>query len=99
LHYLKQALPENNCEHTIAVTRHVPTILNYPEKYKGNILIAAFAVELSDLIMDSDIDFWIFGHHHQNSYDFTTGKTRLLSCRLGYVEHNEHIGFLGIKKN
>ena len=97
LHYLKQELLENNCEQTIVVTHHVPTMLNYPEEYKGSILNAAFAVELYDLIMDSDIDYWIFGHHHQNSSDFTIGKTRLLTCQLGYVELNEHIGFLNGK--
>lgn len=93
LHYLKQELFENNCEQTIVVTHHVPTMLNYPEKYRGSILNAAFAVELYDLIMDSKIDFWIFGHHHKNCCDFTIGRTRLLTSQLGYVEFNEHIGF------
>jgi predicted phosphohydrolase len=97
LHYLKQEILENNCEQTIVVTHHVPTMLNYPEKYKGSFLNAAFAVELYDLIVDSNIDFWVFGHHHQNSCDFNIGKTRLLSCQLGYVELNEHMGFSGSK--
>ena len=94
---LKQELAKNNCEQTIVVTHHVPTMLNYPEKYNGSILNAAFAVELHDLITDSDIDCWIFGHHHQNGSDFTIGKTKLLTCQLGYVEFNEHIGFLSNK--
>ncbi|WP_347839565.1 metallophosphoesterase [uncultured Draconibacterium sp.] len=93
LNYLKQELSKNNCEQTIVVTHHVPTMLNYPEKYKGSSLNAAFAVELHDLIVDSDIDFWIFGHHHQNGSDFAIEKTKLLTCQLGYVEFNEHIGF------
>ena len=97
LHYLKQELLENNCEKTIVVTHHVPTLLNYPEEYKGSFLNSAFAVELYDLIMDSDIDYWIYGHHHKNSSDFMIGKTRLLTCQLGYVELNEHIGFLNGK--
>ncbi len=97
LHYLKQELPQNTCEQTIVVTHHVPTMLNYPAKYKGSLINAAFTVELYDLIVDSDIDFWIFGHHHQNNCDFTIGKTRLLSSQLGYVELNEHVGFSGAK--
>ena len=97
LNYLKQEILENNCVQTIVVTHHVPTMLNYPEKYKGSILNAAFTVELYDLIVDSDIDFWVFGHHHQNNCDFTVGKTRLLSCQLGYVELNEHMDFSGSK--
>ena len=42
LRYLKQELPENNCEQSIVVTHHVPTMLNYPEKYKGSILKCGF---------------------------------------------------------
>ncbi len=76
------------------VTHHVPTMLNYPEKYKGSILNAAFAVEFHDLIVDLDIDCWIFGHYHQNGCDFTIGKTKLLTCQHGYIEFNEHVGSL-----
>ena len=71
----------------------MPTLFNYPEKYKGTTINEAFAVELFDLIEDSNIDYWIYGHHHSNTSDFTIGKTRLLTNQVGYVSHDEHQEF------
>jgi predicted phosphohydrolase len=71
-------------------THHCPTFLNYPEKYKGDILNEAFAVELHDLIASSEIACWVYGHHHTNTPDFTIGNTQLITNQLGYVQRNEH---------
>ena len=90
IRFIEQELNQNVKEKTIVVSHHVPTLLNYPEIYKADILNEAFAVELYDLIEKSDINHWIFGHHHQNLADFTIGKTKLLTNQLGYVEYNEH---------
>lgn len=78
---------------TIVVTHHVPTFLNYPEMYKGSVLTEGFAIELFDLIQDSTIDYWIFGHHHFNVPEFTIGKTKMLTNQLGYVIQNENLEF------
>jgi predicted phosphohydrolase len=88
--FLKQELTENHTNKTLVVSHHVPTFLNYPEKYKGDILNEAFAVELYDLIEKKGPDFWIFGHHHYNFPDFMIGKTNLAANQLGYVEYGEH---------
>jgi hypothetical protein len=64
--------------------------LNYPEQYKGDVLNEAFAVELYDLIESSNIDYWVFGHHHYNTPEFTIGSTKLLTNQLGYVQQSEH---------
>ena len=80
-------------EKTIVVSHHVPTFLNYPEKYKGDVLNEAFAVELFDLIEQSGADYWIYGHHHQRVPAFKIGSTNLLNNQLGYVSHFEHKGF------
>lgn len=81
-------------EQNIAVfTHHCPTFLNYPEQYKGDVLNEAFAVELFDLIEDSKIKYWVYGHHHTNTPEFTIGKTKLLTNQLGYVQQNEHKWF------
>ncbi|WP_430814039.1 metallophosphoesterase [Carboxylicivirga sp. RSCT41] len=93
LKFLRSELAITAIEKTVVVSHHVPTYLNYPEKYKGDTLNEAFVVELKHLIENSDIDYWIFGHHHQNRCDFTIGKTQLLSSQLGYVRHNEHFEF------
>lgn len=88
--FLKKALHHNNTTKTIVVSHHVPTFLNYPEKYKGDALNEAFAVELFDLIVDAAPDCWIYGHTHNNSADFNIGETQLLTNQLGYVENGEH---------
>ncbi len=71
-------------------THHCPTFLNYPEQYKGDALNEAFAVELFDIIETSNIDYWVYGHHHSNIPEFSIGKTKLITNQLGYVQRNEH---------
>lgn len=80
-------------DRTIVVTHHVPTFMNYPEMYKGDILNEAFASEQFDLIETSDISYWIYGHHHQPVTAFKVGSTTLISNQLGYVRYREHSGF------
>ena len=93
LTFLKQAQHHYNTTKTVVVTHHVPTFLNYPEKYKGESLNEAFAVELFDLIEDSAVNYWIYGHSHFNTAVFDIGGTQLLTNQLGYVKYGEHILF------
>jgi len=91
--FIESELHSNYTGKTVVITHHVPTFLNYPEKYKDDILNEAFAVELFDLIETKNIDYWIFGHHHQNIPDFEIGSTKLVTNQLGYVKYNENKGF------
>jgi len=90
--FLKEELTQSK-EKTIVVTHHVPTLLNYPEKYRGDKLNEAFASEQFDLIETSGADYWIFGHHHQAVPAFEIGSTTLLCNQLGYVKYKEHAQF------
>lgn len=92
LEFLMTELP-TTAQKTIVVTHHVPTFLNYPEKYKVDPLNEAFAVELFDLIELSGVHFWIYGHHHQPVKDFKIGSTSMVNNQLGYVQYNEHRAF------
>jgi predicted phosphohydrolase len=94
LDFLETALAKK-AEKTIVVSHHVPTFMNYPEKYKGDVLNEAFAVELFDLIEQSGSDYWIYGHHHQRVPSFKIGNTSMLNNQLGYVKYNENTGFDG----
>jgi len=94
LSFISDKLDEKN-NNTIVVTHHVPTLMNYPEKYKGDVLNEAFAVELCDLIESSEATYWIYGHHHQYVASFKIGKTNMVSNQLGYVQYREHLGFDG----
>ena len=90
LSFITQEIQQINAGKTIVVTHHVPTFLNYPKQYKGDVLNEAFAVELFDIIESSSIDYWIYGHHHSNTPDFEIGNTSLLTNQLGYVQQNEN---------
>ena len=90
LQFVTPELQINYTGKTIVATHHIPTFLNYPEKYKGDLLNEAFAVKLFDLIEANGPDYWIYGHHHTNNPDFKIGKTHLLTNQLGYVKYGEH---------
>lgn len=77
-------------ERAVVFTHHCPTFLNYPNQYKGSLLNEAFAVELFDLMKESTIKYWAYGHHHVNVPEFSIGNTKLITNQLGYVERNEH---------
>lgn len=91
--FITSAINEEQTERTVIVTHHLPTFLNYPERYRGDILNEGFATELYDFIEDSDADYWIFGHHHHNTPDFNIGRTKLITNQLGYVHRKEHLEY------
>lgn len=93
LTYITKEIKGNGTDKTLVFTHHVPTFLNYPEQYKGDVLNEAFAVELYDLIETSEPDYWVYGHHHSNIPAFTIGKSKMLTNQLGYVQRNEHLLF------
>jgi len=87
--FLFEEISKEGAEKKVIVTHHIPTFMNYPEKYKGDRLNEAFAVEMHDDILKSKPDFWIFGHHHNNTHDFQIGSTTLTTNQLGYVKYDE----------
>ena len=65
--------------------------------YGITITLTAFASEQADLIENSKIDHWIFGHHHYNRADFSIGKTIMHTNQLGYVKYGENQGYSDCK--
>jgi len=93
LDFIEPELKKSFAGETVVVSHHMPTFLNYPPKFKGDVLNEAFAVELTDLIELSNPDYWIFGHLHGDIPVFEIGSTKLLTNQLGYVKYNEHTAF------
>jgi predicted phosphohydrolase len=93
LQFLQTAFNEKDVCKTVVVSHHVPTLMNYPEKYRHSNLTEVFAVEMYDLIEKTRPDFWIYGHHHENIEDFKIGPTQLITNQLGYVKQKEHLRF------
>jgi predicted phosphohydrolase len=96
-HFLTKELSSGETTPTIVVTHHIPTLMNYPERYRNSKINEAFAVELHDLIESSHAAYWISGHSHEVVPDFKIGKTTLTSNQLGYVEYGEHKLFSNTK--
>jgi len=90
LSYIKTEVTKFALSKNIVLTHHVPTLYNYPPKFKKSILKDAFAIELHDFIYSSNIGFWVYGHHHHNIAPFSIGNTELLTNQLGYVRKHEH---------
>lgn len=93
LSFIQFVLEQSYAGTTVVATHHMPTFLNYPLKFKGDVLNEAFAVELSEFIETTKPDYWLFGHVHINVPASKIGDTRLLTNQLGYVKYNEHAAF------
>lgn len=91
--FLNKTLANKKKGKRIVISHHVPTLKNYPPQYLGSKLNEGFAVGLDELIEESDIDYWIYGHSHANVHPFYLGNTLMLTNQLGYVAQGEHKSF------
>lgn len=92
--FVQKALAASKNQRKVVLTHHVPTFINYPPKYKNDVLNEAFATELHDLIQTMAPDCWIFGHTHYNTPAFKIGNTQILTNQFGYVKYGEHNTFV-----
>lgn len=88
--FLRTSIPESKAKHKIVVTHHIPTQLCNPEQFRNSQINPAFVSEHYDFIADSDIDYWIYGHHHINMPEVEINGTKLVTNQLGYVHMGEH---------
>jgi len=93
LAFLKNSLIPKRATKVVCVTHHLPSIACIAKQFKGDILSSAFVSEQYNLIEESSVDYWIYGHSHRNIEEITIGKTKLVSNQLGYVNFNEHLNF------
>ena len=93
LNFIKTEISKPTSKRRIVVTHHVPTFKHYPPQYKNSEINGAFATELYDLIENSKIDYWLYGHHHCNVADFKIGNTNMITNQLGYVKEKENLLF------
>ncbi len=91
--FLEETLKTKTNTPTVVVTHHPPTFINYPEKYANSSINEAFGTELFNFIEESEVDYWIYGHHHCNVSDFNVGKTKLVTNQLGYIKYRENENF------
>lgn len=97
VNFLTNSFQEDFEGTTIVISHHLPTLKNYPIRYRDSAINEAFATNLDSLISSSGAGYWLYGHHHQFVPDFQVGGTTMLTNQLGYVSHGEHHQFCRTK--
>ncbi|WP_299683680.1 metallophosphoesterase [uncultured Dokdonia sp.] len=77
----------------IVVTHHLPSNLCNVNEFKDSVLNDAFCVDKTNFILNSTIDYWVYGHSHRNLKDFKIGNTQMITNQLGYIGKMEHSRF------
>ncbi|KQU94915.1 hypothetical protein ASD12_24635 [Mesorhizobium sp. Root102] len=72
---------------TVVVTHHLPHARSIPPRFRGDLLNAAFASDLSNVIEEGHPALWVHGHTH-DSCDYEVGSTRILCNPRGYNDEN-----------
>ncbi len=85
IRWLKSELKDNP-QKTIVVTHHAPSRQSLVKTEQSNLdlLNAAYASSLDELILKSGPLLWIHGHIHEPR-DYKIGKTRIVSNPRGYA--------------
>ncbi len=86
--FLEEALRQPFDGKTVVITHHAPSLQSVHDRFRRDLLSAAFASDLSHLMGDS-VDLWIHGHVH-NSNDYTVRDTRVVSNPRGYERQGNH---------
>ncbi|MCA0058046.1 metallophosphoesterase [Mesorhizobium sp. B261B1A] len=84
--FIDSALKADPIE-TVVVTHHLPHARSIPPRFKGDLLNAAFASDLSNVIEDGHPALWVHGHTH-DSCDYEIGSTRVICNPRGYENEN-----------
>ncbi|WP_214470883.1 metallophosphoesterase [Mesorhizobium sp. dw_380] len=72
---------------TVVVTHHLPHAKSIPSRFEGDLLNAAFASDLSEVIEVGRPALWLHGHTH-DTCDYRVGSTRILCNPRGYGDEN-----------
>lgn len=67
----------------VVITHHAPSFASIVPKYRGDAINAGFASELSEMILNHNIKYWIHGHMH-SKLDYMIGSTRVICNPRGY---------------
>ena len=67
----------------VLVTHMAPSLMSVPENFRHNLIHYAYYEELSEMLVDSDVEIAVHGHlHHQVKY--LIGNTLVVSNPRGY---------------
>lgn len=92
LRFVEQSIANSKAQNIIVASHHVPSFELMSEEFAGSSINGAFTVELGNMIANSRINYWIYGHSHRN-INKVIGSTKCVSNQLGYVSHGENSSF------
>ena len=72
---------------TVVVTHHLPHPHSIPSRFNGDLLTAAYASDLAQIIEQRQPSLWVHGHTH-SSCDYQIGNTRIVCNPRGYEDEN-----------
>ncbi len=78
---------------TVVVTHHLPSRQCVHPKHQGSLLNQGFATDLDAFILQTQPDYWMYGHSHTNMPVIKIGRTQLLTNQLGYCGYGEGADF------
>ncbi|MBP0437981.1 metallophosphoesterase [Tianweitania sediminis] len=71
----------------VVVTHHLPLKASLSAEHEGDLLNAAYASDLSEILDESAPAVWVHGHVHE-SLDYIHGATRVICNPRGYADEN-----------
>lgn len=84
LAFIKQSVLKSTAKHIVVATHHLPTFQAVAKERINDSMNNAYVTELGNFIADSRIDYWIYGHFHEN-IDTEIGTTKIIPNQLGYL--------------
>lgn len=88
INFIDKTCQKNKDKKIVLITHHAPSFKSIAEKYKTDLLSAAFASNLEYLIeKHNNIKLWCHGHIH-SSVDYKLGNVRIIANPLGYGNEN-----------
>lgn len=67
---------------TVVLTHHAPCSLSVPERYRGHPINVGYHSDLTDVMLDHNVNVWVHGHIHDEA-DYEVGDTRVLANPRG----------------
>jgi Icc-related predicted phosphoesterase len=86
--FIETALKIDPAKTAVVVTHHLPHAKSIPAKFQGDLLNAAYASDLSDVIETGRPVLWVHGHTH-DSCDYYVGDTHIVCNPRGYDDEND----------
>lgn len=90
--FIESSIENSDAKNLIVATHHVPSFQLMSDEFASSPINGAFTSELGNLIANSRIKYWIYGHSHRN-IDKVIGNTHCVCNQLGYVSRGEHHTF------